>query len=109
MTAAEKTKNKDLIASALYDKGRTYYGFRDYKKTLDYYLKAVGELKDSENKYLKNKIIYGISVVKLYLMYYDEALDGFTQTTRYYKNKDNPDHILMYLRSLFREGEAHRL
>jgi AraC-like DNA-binding protein/uncharacterized short protein YbdD (DUF466 family) len=108
LTAAEKTKKKDLIASALYDKGRTYYGFRDYKKTLDYYLKAAGELEDSENKYLKNKIIYGISVVKLYLMYYDEALDGFTQTTRYYKNKDNPDHILMYLRSLFREGEARQ-
>lgn len=108
LTAAEKTKNKDLIASALYDKGRTYYGFRDYKETLDYYLKAAGELEDSENKYLKNKIIYGISVVKLYLMYYEEALDGFTQTTRYYKNKDNPDHILMYLRSLFREGEARQ-
>lgn len=108
LIAVSGTENPDLIADAYYSKGRTYYGFRDYKETLDYYLKAAGELEDSENKYLKNKIIYGISVVKLYLMYYEEALDGFTQTTRYYKNKDNPDHILMYLRSLFREGEARQ-
>lgn len=108
LIAAKATKNSDLIADAYYSKGRTYYGFRNYKKTLDYYLEADKELEDSENKYLKNKILYGISVVKLYLMYYDEALDGFKQTTQYYDSKNNPDHILMYLRSLFREGEAYQ-
>jgi len=108
LTTAIKTNNTNLIVDAYYSKGRMFYGYRQYKETLDNYLEANMQLQKSENEYLKTSILYGISVVKLYLGYHQDALDGFSEASKFYSSIKDPNHQLMYLRSLFRKGETYQ-
>lgn len=108
LTAVKKTNNRDLIADAYYSKGRTYYGFRQYKMTLDNYLKANEILTDSKDEFTKNQVMYGISVVKIYLGHYEDALDLIETPLHYFKNQKTPDGNLFYLRCLFRKGEIYQ-
>lgn len=105
---SQKTNNVDLISNAFYTKGRVYYQYRDYKNALDNYLMANETLENSKDQYLKHKILYAISVVKLSLGYYDEVLESLSQASRYFKSENSPDHHLMYLRSLYRTGEVYQ-
>lgn len=75
ISASEKTFNKDLISDAYLGKGIVYYFYyKKYQPALNEYLKANGFAKNSENEYLKNKILYHIAVVKYYLGSYDETI-----------------------------------
>lgn len=108
LIAAKATKNSDLIADAYYSKGRTYYSFRQYKNVLDNYLKANEMLENSKDEFTKNQIAYGISVVKIYLGYYEDALTLIEKPLNYFKNQKTPDGNLFYLRCLFRKGEIYQ-
>lgn len=108
LLSAEKTKNADIIGKAYYSRGSTFYELRAYKNTLDNYLTANEILKQSKNEFTKNQVTYGISVVKLYLGYYEDALELIEPPLNYFQNENTPDGNLFYIRCIYRKGEAYQ-
>src|SRR5690606_4302640 len=108
LMVAKKTENDNLIGKAYYTRGSAYYELREYKNTLDNYLKAHAILADSKDEFTKNQIKYGISVVKLYLGYHEDALKLIESPLEYFKNLNSPDANLFYIRCLYRKGEAYQ-
>lgn len=104
--AAYKSGKIDLIGESFLEKGLVFYNMREYQKTLDYYLKANKSLANSQNEFLKNKVIYFISVIKNYLGYYEDALHLIDSVLLQFKTKDTPEDNLFYIRCLYRKGEA---
>lgn len=99
--AAVKDKNSDLISRSYLGKGIIfYYNKRQYKPALDQYIKAFQYSKNSEDDYLKNKIIYHLGMVKSYLGYYSEAAKHFSQSAHFFENQiktaDHPTTQLNY-------------
>ncbi|UCA61745.1 helix-turn-helix domain-containing protein [Chryseobacterium rhizoplanae] len=84
--AAKKYNNQDQISRAYLGKGIIYYyNKRQYKSALDEYLLAFQFSKDSKDNYLKNKIVYHLGMVKSYLGYYEEAVELFEVSARYFE------------------------
>src|SRR5690606_11926491 len=84
-----------------------FYNLRKYQKSLDYYLEAHKLLSNSQNEFLKNKIDYFISVIKIYLGYYEDALNLIEAPLSYFKTQNTPNGNLFYIRCLYRKGEAY--
>lgn len=86
--AAKKAGNNDLLSSAYLYKGSLYYFYdKNYQSALAEYLKAYQYSKNSNDDYLKYKIVYQIGLVKSYLGYYDEALVLFNECIAYFEPK----------------------
>lgn len=86
IVTALKSNDYDQISRAYLGKGIIYYyNRRQYKPALNEYLKAFKYSKDSEDEYLKNKIIYHLGMVKSYLGYYKEAAGHFEQTADFFE------------------------
>ena len=86
ITAAVKTGQGDLIATAHLTKGTVlYFNYRKFQPALDEYLKAWQFSKDSDNEYLHYKNLYHIAVIKSYLGYHTEALEIFEKCVVYFK------------------------
>lgn len=86
ITVAKKFNDQDQISRAYLGKGIIYYyNKRHYKSALEQYLLAFRFSKDSQDKYLKNKIIYHLGMVKSYLGYYKEAASHFEESARYFE------------------------
>jgi len=82
---ALQSKNDGIISRAYLGKGIIYYFFfRKYQPALDEYLKAFEYSKQTEDPFLKNRIIYHMGVVKNYLGHYQDALDLFDETQDYF-------------------------
>lgn len=89
---ARKTKDDHLIADTHSLKGSLYYFYyKNYPAALDEYLKAFEYSKKGNDEYLTHKIIYQMGLVKIYLGYYDEALEHFSECIAYFepKTKEN--------------------
>ena len=108
VVAAKMSKNTNLIGNAHLSRGGAYYIFRNYKKSLDNYLVANDILKNTSDKYLRNRVLYDISVIKIYLGYYDDALALLRDATHYFESKKTSSHTLYYLRSIYRAGEIYQ-
>ncbi|MFA7687540.1 MAG: AraC family transcriptional regulator [Moheibacter sp.] len=106
--AAKQSKSKDIEGNAYLSVGGAYYEFRDYKNSLDYYLKANNLLQNSTDKYLKNRVLYNISVIKSYLGYYEDAEKLLDEAIEYFAKKITSSHTLYYLRCLYRKGEIYQ-
>lgn len=88
ITAATESKNNDIISDAYLGKGIIYYfNYKKYKLALDEYLKAYQYSENTNDDYLKYRVIYHLGVVKSYLGYYDEALNHFKESTSYFESK----------------------
>jgi len=90
--ASIQSGNRDQIARSYLGKGIVYYyNRRQYKPALNQYLIAFKYSKNSQDLYLKNKIIYHLGMVKSYLGYYREAADHFVDAGDYFARKANDD------------------
>lgn len=88
ISVASKTNEPKVISRAYLGKGIIYYyNSREYKNALELYLKAYKFFQNSEDDYLKNKIIYHLGIVKNYLGYYQEASEHFKSTSKYFEKQ----------------------
>lgn len=88
ISVASKTNEPDVISRAYLGKGIIYYyNSREYKNALELYLKAYKFSQNSEDDYLKNKIIYHLGIVKNYLGYYQDASEHFKSTSGYFEKQ----------------------
>ncbi|QOW09912.1 AraC family transcriptional regulator [Kaistella flava (ex Peng et al. 2021)] len=86
--AALRSGDEDLISTAYLGKGIIYYSdFKRFKPALDEYVKAYQYSKDTNDKYLKHKVIYHLGMVKNYLGYYEEALTHFIECAGFFETK----------------------
>lgn len=87
---ALRSKDDDQIARSHIGKGIVYYyNIRNFKKALEEYLIAFKYSKNSDDEYLRNKVIYHLGIVKCYLGYYDEAVVHFTETASFFEKTMN--------------------
>jgi len=96
---AVKSRNNEVIGSALLSKGIVYYSQKNYVKAYDYYIKANESISKTNNDYLIYKTKYHIAQIKFYLGFYDEAISLFNDCTAYFK-KNQPRPYLNSLHSL---------
>nr|WP_315034197.1 helix-turn-helix domain-containing protein [uncultured Chryseobacterium sp.] len=90
--SAQLTKNKDIISDAYLGKGIVYYfNYKKYKLALDEYLKAYQYSENTNDNYLKYRVIYHLGVVKSYLGYYNEALIHFKEAIAYFEAETQKD------------------
>ncbi|MYY43894.1 helix-turn-helix domain-containing protein [Elizabethkingia anophelis] len=86
--AAILTRDNDLISDAYLGKGIIYYfNYKKYKLALDQYLQAYQYSENTQDNYLKYRVIYHLGVVKSYLGYYEEALEHFQQALTYFESQ----------------------
>lgn len=117
IVTAYKTDDKELISTVYLLKGSLYYFYyKNYQSALVEYLKAYQYSKDSNDDYLKYKIIYQMGLVKSYLGYYDEGIQHFNECISYFepflKKKLEPGAIYNaekgYLNSLHQIAVCYR-
>ncbi|MCX8525903.1 helix-turn-helix domain-containing protein [Chryseobacterium formosus] len=88
ITVALLSKNKVLIANAYLGKGIIYYfNMKKFQPALEEYLVAQEYAENTDDEYLKNKIVYHIGVVKSYLGFYEEASEHFLASTAFFQRK----------------------
>lgn len=93
MDAALKSDDKETIGSAYLTKGMVYYSIRNLSAALDNFIKANDLLKDSANADLQHTVKYGISTIKYYLGFYDEASVLLQECCTYFKGKDEEGYL----------------
>lgn len=107
----------DMISMSHLKRGIVfYYNKRDYRKALQEYLTAFKNAKSTKDRYLFNKILYHLGMVKCYLGFYQEAAMHFTETALYYEKhsserehpnvRSNNEHG--YLNSIYRLSTCYR-
>lgn len=85
INAAFLSGNNDIISDAFLSRGIVYHHhFQKHKLALDEYITAYQYARNSNNKYLKNNILYHISFLKSHLRYYDSALIDFQRTSAFF-------------------------
>lgn len=117
IVTALKANDPDQISRAYLGKGIIYYyNRRQYKPALDEYLKAFKYSKNSEDDYLKNKVIYHLGMVKSYLGYYKEAAGHFEQAAEFFEKnaKESDDRNIRlnnesgYFNSIYRLSTCYK-
>lgn len=114
---ALRSRDSDQIARAYLGKGIVYYyNRRQYKPALQQYLMAFRYSKNSQDFYLKNKVIYHLGMVKSYLGYYKEAAAHFKETGGYFERKAKADKNITlrindergYFNSIYRPSTCYK-
>lgn len=102
---AYKTNDKALIGDSYRVKGVIYYNIKDYRNTLDNYLKANDYISQTNDTYKKYRIKYLIGIIKNYLGNYEEAESLFRECIAYF-GQDEANYNMQrgYVKSL--EGLA---
>lgn len=101
---AKKTNDQELLAEAYLTKGIAYYTLKKYKEALDNYIDANEIFSKSKDKYSQNKTTVFIAAIKNYLGYYDDALVLLQSACDYFKQYNDAQHQIGYLRSLYEIG-----
>lgn len=112
IAVALRSKNAGLIANAYLGKGIVFYfNIKKFKPALDQYLIAQEYADQTDDGYLKNKVLYHIGVVKSYLGYYDEASEHFRQCLIYsekqMEKEKNAETVYNYKKASF--NSMHQL
>ncbi|MFP3596933.1 helix-turn-helix domain-containing protein [Chryseobacterium sp. SIMBA_029] len=97
--ASRLTKNDSVMSRAYLHKGIVYYfNFKKYKLALGEYMVAYEYSKKTNDEYHKNRLAYLIGVVKSYVGHYDEALELFKQTKKFFEteSRKNVNRNLIY-------------
>lgn len=117
VAVALRSRDEDLISTAYLKRGIVYYyNRRDYRRALQEYLAAFQNAKSTKDRYLHNKILYHLGMVKSYLGFYNEASIHFIETAEYYQSnitdKDHPNvrsnNEHGYLNSIYRLSTCYR-
>lgn len=106
ISISQKLGKPEIEGNAYLLKGRTLYGFKDYKGALDNYIKANEIIKETQDNRLQNSALYAIAVIKIYLGYFEDAMSLIDEAMAYFAGHNNPDDRLSYLRCLYRKGEV---
>ncbi len=86
--AAEKTRDNGLLTLAYLGKGIIYYfNYKKFEPALDQYLKAYEYSRNTNDLYLKYKVVYHLGVVKSYLGYYWDALVHFNDCIGFFEKE----------------------
>jgi AraC-like DNA-binding protein len=99
VSAAERSKNPDIIGAAYLTKGIAHYQDKQHQKALDNYLRANSHLVGSQDHYLRHKVKYTIAQLKFYLGYYEEAIALFCDCVGFFRD-NSPIPYLKSLHSL---------
>lgn len=102
---AYKTNDKALIGDTYRAKGLVYYNVKDYRQTLNNYLKANDYISQTNDIYKKHRIKYLIGIIKNYLGNYEDAEKLFRECIAYFgQDETNYNMQRGYVKSL--EGLA---
>ena len=86
--ASKRTGDNEKISAAYLEKGVVYYfQFKKYDLALDEYLKAFKFSKDIKDEFYKNRLVYLMGVVNSYTGNYDQALEQFKTTCKFFKTE----------------------
>ena len=83
---AKKSHDNALIGAAYLSKGTYFYGLKQQKLAMDYYLTANSYLSKTDDQYQIHKVKYCISLTKYYVGFYDEAISLLRECIDFYKN-----------------------
>lgn len=102
---AYKTNDKALVGDTYRAKGLVYYNVKDYRQTLNNYLKANDYISQTDDTYKKHRIKYLIGIIKNYLGDYEDAEKLFRECIAYFgQDETNYNMQRGYVKSL--EGLA---
>ena len=102
---AYKTDDKALIGDTYITKGVVYHNIKDYRQTLDNYLKANDYISETDDNYKKYRIKNHIGVIQNYLGNYEEAESLFRECIAYFGQDEKSYNMQRgYVKSL--EGLA---
>ncbi len=88
LQASLRLKDNVQISKAYLSKGIIFYfNEKKYKQALNEYLKAFRYSKNTNDDYLKHKIIYHLGVVKIYLGYNKDAIEHFQNCTHFFEKE----------------------
>jgi AraC-like DNA-binding protein len=104
---AQNSKNNELIGSAIYTKGVSYYKYNDWDKSLEHYLLSDEYIRLTDNKYLEHKIKYAIGQAAYRLGDYQQALNNTEACVVYFATQNDEKHQKGYLSSLQLLGILH--
>jgi len=83
---AKKSNDNALIGAAYLSKGTYFYGLKQQKLAMDYYLTANSYLSKTNDQYQIHKVKYCIALTKFYVGFYDEAVSLLRECIAFYKN-----------------------
>lgn len=102
---AYKTNDKALIGDTYLAKGVVYHNIKDYRQTLNNYLKANDYISQTDDTYKQHRIKYLIGIIKNYLGDYEDAEKLFRECITYFvQDETNYNMQRGYVNSL--EGLA---
>lgn len=102
---AYKTNDKALVGDTYRAKGLVYYNVKDYRQTLNNYLKANDYISQTNDTYKKHRIKYLIGIIKNYLGDYEDAEKLFRECIAYFGQDETSYNMQRgYVKSL--EGLA---
>lgn len=86
ISASIRYGNRDEISKSYLSKGILFYfNKKNYAAALDEYLKAYEFSKKSKDRFLQNKVLYHLAIVKSHLGYYRDAKLDFEKCVVYYE------------------------
>lgn len=89
----EKSKNPNLISNAYLSRGIAHYGLKNYKSSLDDYLKAYDYSLREDDYYLQYKIKYNVGQIKYYLGFYPDAVNLFQECIAFFKDENSRAYL----------------
>lgn len=110
-TEAAKLRQNDLIGSEWLSNGENYFHRQKYTYALDNYLKAHDYFKDSEDEYLKHRLLCNLAVIKGYLGYTEKSISLLKQCSSYYQSPSvhsNYDYHKLYVRTLYQLSSIYQ-
>ncbi|WP_281631628.1 helix-turn-helix domain-containing protein [Flavobacterium luteolum] len=90
---AKKSNDNALIGAAYLSKGTYYYGLKQQKLAMDYYLTANTYLSKTNDQYQIHKVKYCIALTKFYVGFYDEAVSLLRECVYFYKNVESRPYL----------------
>ncbi len=88
VTVALRSQDNQLIANAYLGRGIVlYFNMKKFQPALGQYLIAQKFAENTEDEYLKNKIVYHIGVVKSYLGFYEPASEHFMSCIAFFEKR----------------------
>lgn len=95
----EQNKDRNHLPEAYYYAGRVYRDMEDAPQALDYFQKALDELKDGENYTLLGRTYGQMGTLLLYQDLYDAAMNAFKRACHYSELTKDTSGLIYNMRS----------
>ncbi len=80
----KKIDNHNGVARTIFNKGLIYFGWSDYRRSTDAYLKAYTVFEQEKDSFLMAKMLNSIGINNMYVSDYPKAISRFLSATRIY-------------------------